>query len=732
MTGYTLIISEKPDAAFRIAQAIADEKPKTITKNKVAYYEFSVNGKKHICVPAVGHLFVLSPVKNENNKGWSYPIFSYEWVPAYTKKGTEWTKKYFDNIKDLAKNANSFIDAADVDNEGEVLLYNILRFICKVKDAKRMKFSTLTKDELIESYKNMSEHIMFPMLESGLTRHELDWLWGINMTRALTLALKNQAQKGFAILSSGRVQSPVLAMLLEKELEIRRFKPTPFWQLELHVKADSAELIAMHEKEKFWKKEEVDKVLNDCQGKDAIVEDIKKKKYKQKPPFPFNTTDLQAEAYSQFKFSPTQTMMIAESLYQQGFISYPRSSSQQLPPTINYRKILEAIATLKPYEKFANELLKKEKLIPNNGPRTDPAHPAVYCTWEPPDLKKLNAQQKKLYDLIVRRTLSTFSDEALRESVNAILAIDGNKFVAVGKRTVEPGWTEIYSPYLAFEEQILPELKIGQTLKVIKIDLLAKETQPPGRYSQGSIIKEMEKRNLGTKATRAEILQTLYDRGYVSGKGIRVTKLGEAVTNALKQYCPRIVSEELTRHFEKEMDLVFNNKKKREKIVEEAKEVLTVILKDFKKNEEKVGKILLEGFVEARDKERLLGICPNCKTGELRVMFSRSTKKRWVGCSNYFKCAKCGFTKTDCECKCEICGEPKGKCKHTWKEKKWYPSCQTSFPLPAVGSITPLNKSCEVCGYPIIEVRRKGSRPFRMCVNHLCSSKEGWNKPKVL
>src|SRR3990170_878808 len=145
MKGYTLIISEKPDAARKIAESIADEKPKAIMKNEVAYYEFDVKGKKHVCVPAVGHLFVLSPVKNSKSKGWNYPVFDLEWSPTYTKKGTEWTKKYFENIKYLVDGASSFVDAADVDNEGEVLLYNILRFICKVDDAKRMKFSTLTK-----------------------------------------------------------------------------------------------------------------------------------------------------------------------------------------------------------------------------------------------------------------------------------------------------------------------------------------------------------------------------------------------------------------------------------------------------------------------------------------------------------------------------------------------------------------------------------------------------------
>jgi DNA topoisomerase-1 len=726
----TIIITEKPDASKRIAESLAESKSlkKNTNENNVTYYEFKRKGKKHIVVCAVGHLFNLDPVKKGG--GWTYPVFDADWKPSFeVRKESAFSKKYYDVVKENVKDGSEYIIATDYDTEGSVIGFNVLKFLAKAKDAHRMKFSTLTKDELIDSYDNMSKHLDFPQIESGLTRHYLDWLWGINLTRALTLALKNSGLKGFAILSSGRVQSPTLAMLFEKELEIRKFKPTPFWELQLHVKIDGMEVIAQYEKDKLWKKEEADKVLQSCKGKDATVKDIKKRQYKQSPPVPFNTTDLQAEAYGQFKFSPTQTMSIAESLYQKGFISYPRSSSQKLPPSINYEKIMKALGSLPTYSKFVGELMKG-KLIPKEGPRDDPAHPAVYPTFEVADLKKLTAQQKKLYDLIIRRFLSVFGEEATRESNTVTLDVNGNKFVLVGKRTIEPGWTKYYEPYLATEELILPELKIGQKVKVLKLDELSKETQPPGRYSQGSILKELEKRNLGTKATRAEILQTLYNRRYILGKSIMITKLGEAVTKALKEYSPRIISEDLTRKFDEEMDLVFNGKKKREEVVEEAKETLTDILKEFKDNEKKIGKKLSEGLVDARAEERLLGTCPNCKTGELRVMFSRFTKKRFVGCSSYFKCAKCGFTRPACKCKCEICGQPKGKCKCSWKEKKWYPSCQTGFPLPAVGLITSMNKTCEECGYPMIQVWRKGSRPFRMCINHKCKTKENWGKPK--
>ena len=283
---------------------------------------------------------------------------------------------------------------------------------------------------------------------------------------------------------------------------------------------------------------------------------------------------------------------------------------------------------------------------------------------------------------------------------------------------------------MSIDELILPELKVGQAVKVSKLEMLSKETQPPPRYSQGSIVKEMEKRNLGTKATRAEILQTLYNRKYIVGKSIQVTKLGEAVVQALKESAPRILSEELTSFFEQEMELIFENKKKRDDVEKEAKEALTEILKDFKASEKKIGKKLAEALQIAREDERTLGQCLKCGTGLMKVLFSIFTKKRFSGCSNYSKCAKCGFTKTACKCKCDICGGLKGKCKDTWKEKKWLPSCQTGFPLPAVGQITSMGKQCDVCKWPMIQVWRKGSRPFRMCINHECKSKADWGKGK--
>jgi len=693
-----IIITEKPDASKKIAEALSDKRPKRKEKREAPWYEFKKGKDNFFVMSAVGHIFALDTIKE--GKGWTYPTFKTHWVPSFQKKGSEFSEKYFRNIEDIIsendekKSRVNYIVATDYDTEGSVIGFNVLRFLAKKNDAERMKYSTLTKDELIESYETRSKNLDFGQVESGLTRHYLDFYWGINLTRALTLAMKNAAEKGFAILSTGRVQGPTMSMLLDKELQIRRFKSKPFWQIDATVKYDKTEMKAAYEKSNIWNKDEAEKIYKSCKkkGAKAVVKDVKKRKYSQKPPVPFNTTDMQSEAYAQFKYSPKQTLSIVESLYQAGAVSYPRSSSQKLPPSINYKRILEALAKLKPYKTLAEELLKKAKLIPNEGKRTDPAHPAIYPTFEPPVVEKLNGPQKKMYDLIVRRFLAVFGDEALRESVTVDLDIEGHKFKIVGKTTLEQGWTKFYGKYLAFEEQQLPEMKTGDILDVKKVNMYDKETQPPGRFSQGSILKEMEKHELGTRATRAEILQTLYERKYITGKSINVTKLGEVVTKVLKEHCPRILSEEMTRKFEKEMEEVYEGKKKRDDVVEEAKKILIDLLEDFKKNENNIGKKLLKGLTEARAEERSMGPCPNCGA-ELRVIVSKKSGKRFVGCGGY-------------------------------------PKCKTGFPLPQSGYITKLGTTCKECGMTIIQVTRRGARPYRMCINHKCKTKENWGDNK--
>ncbi|HDD46181.1 MAG TPA: DNA topoisomerase I [Candidatus Aenigmarchaeota archaeon] len=668
--GYTLIIAEKPNAAKRIASALAEGEVKSIARGGVKYYKIRRDGKELIVVPAVGHLFVL----DSNNKEWVYPVFDIEWKPVFrVNKNNYWAKRYYENIKSLSDNAEEFISACDYDIEGSVIAYNILRYICKTERAKRMKFSTLTKPDLIEAYKNAMPELDFPQINAGLARHTLDWYFGINLSRALTLALREAG--GYKTLSTGRVQGPTLKILEEREKEIASFIAKPFWQVEMHAKAGGIKFIALHEKEKFWDKEEAKKVMEKCKNGKAIVKSVDRNEYKQMPPHPFDLTTLQREAYANFGYSPKQTLDIAQALYEQALISYPRTSSQKLPAKIGYKKIIEGLSKQAEYAKHCAMVLAMPKLIPREGKKEDPAHPAIFPTGNKPT--NLNKYQKNIYDIIVKRFLACFYKPALRVAIKIVIDIDGERFIASGARTKERGWMEIYGRYVKIKESIMPDLKRGDEIKEYMLKIVEKKTQPPKRYTQATILKVMEDLGLGTKATRAQILQTLYDRGYIKGKSIEVTSLGSAVVNALQRYCPKIISVGLTRRFEEEMEAIQLQNKDKEKVIEEAKEELKIILKEFKENEKKIGEDLLKGLKEALDKDAVIGKC-ECG-GNLKITHSAKTGKRFVSCSSY-------------------------------------PDCKISYPLPQRGNIAILKETCDKCGLHMISIKSKGKRAWKLCV----------------
>ncbi len=722
----TIIIAEKPDACEHIAKALAErELKKKTSEHGVNYYEFSRRGKKFIAIAAVGHLFNLK----QDGSGWKYPIFDVKWVPSFqARKKSEFSEKYFRTIEEIVKSngKSDFISACDYDNEGSMIAWNVLRFMCNAKDAKRMKFSTLTKPDLVKAYEEISPHLDWQNIECGEARHYLDFYYGINSSRALISAIKKSSSR-FAILSAGRVQGPTLCLLAEREKEIMKFKPTPFWQLELPLILDGQEIIALYEKEKLWDKSEAEKVFSSCKGKAAVVDGVEKKEYKQSPPVPFNITSLQTEAYRLFGYSPQQTMRIAQDLYTKAFISYPRTSSEKLLPQIGFAQILKALSKIGKYEKICSGILALPELKPAEGKRTDPAHEAIHPTIEIPS--KLPSTHQKVYDLVCRRFFSVFGKAALREAMKIIIDVSGHKFTTTGRRTLEKGWMEFYGPYAKFDEIVLPELKKGDKLKTKELKLLNKETSPPARYSQASIIKEMEKRNLGTRATRAAILQTLYDRNYAEGKSVKVTKLGLHVADVLKKYVPDLVDEKLTKQFEKDLEKIFEEKTKKENVLAAARRELKKIFEDFRTKEDKVGKELGKAVVETQNESSILGKCPSCG-GDLKLLFSPFTKKKFVGCSSYSRCKECGFTKKACKCLCPQCGGEKGKCKCGWKEKVWKPSCDRGYPLPHNASFQKTEKVCEKCKTPIITVIRKGKRPFRMCLDPKCPTKADWGKPK--
>ncbi|MDD2679116.1 MAG: DNA topoisomerase I [Candidatus Nanoarchaeia archaeon] len=746
-----LMISEKPDAAQKIASALADKGTIIEEKiNKTRYYWFKRDKKNYLVLPAVGHLFTLRDL--EKGK-WTYPVFDNEWVPVFeAEKSAYYAKQYYDNFADFSKKFSDVIVCTDYDNEGSVIAYNILRFILKRKTAKRMFFTTLTKEELNESFEEMKEDADKGMINAGLARHNLDWMYGVNLTRALTLALK-KSRNGFYLLSTGRVQGPTLKILCEKEKEINDFVPKDYWSISAKWEKD---YLAEYKEGRIFEKKVADKVFAECKNeKKGVVKDVKTTESAMLPPHPFSLTSLQSECYNQFKYNPYLTQQIAQKLYINALISYPRTSSEKLPEKIGFKKILEKLSKQDYYKKFCQELLALKSLKPNEGKKDDSAHTAIYPTGEFP--KRLSIQEKNVYDLIVKRFLSTFKEPGVKESTKIIFDIKSHLFSSNGSVIIKKGWVEFYGKYYKPKDVILPKIKEGDFIKINEVLNEKKQTEPPNRYSHSGIVGEMEKRGIGTKATRAAIVKTLDDRGYISGESIKVTKLGIGVNAALKKYCPRIISEDLTKKFEENMELIAANKETKENVMIQAQEILIDISNEFKENEEKIGKKLSEALEESWKEQsnvgKKMGKCPKC-SNDLVIMYSKKNGEEFIGCSKYPECEttysvpKCEYESLEKNCKiCKapkvlisknkyefclnnncpsrvagICPECKSNLRAMYSKRGSrfigcgaFPKCKKLYPLPSKGEIEFTKKECKKCGSPLIIIDGAES-----CLNKEC------------
>ncbi len=675
--GYELIITEKPKQAARIAAALSDSKPSVKKSGAVSHYVVKHNGKQIVVAPAVGHIFGVT----EKASGWKYPVFDTEWKPIFEiDKKASYTKGYYKQLVSLAKNATEFTVSCDYDVEGELIGYNVVRFICKAKDAGRMKFSTLTSTDILAAYKEKAKHINMPQAIAGETRHILDWYYGINVSRALTTALKLSGT--FRILSSGRVQGPALKIIVDRELEIQAFKPKAFWRLKYSGKLKTESIEGYHKEDKFWDKAKAESVFKKCKGKPGKVTLFEKTKKLQYAPYPFDLTTLQIEAHRWFGMTPKETLADAQSLYLGGYISYPRTSSQKLLPQLGFKKLISALKKNPEYKPLAEKVLGLKKLWPNNGKKEDPAHPAIYPTGIIP--KGLKGKAPKVYDLIVKRFLACFGEPAEREHIKLEFSVEKEPFVASGALTTVPGWHELYAPYVKLNEQQMPKAAQGDEVVYKRLELLSDETKPPKRYSQASLVKVLSDKNLGTKATRATIVDTLFKRGYAVGRQIEATKLGISIIQILSKEVPDVIDEELTKSFEEEMDGIREGKLEEQKVLEHAKKVLSKALMDFKQREKQIGMELAEANKEARI-DAALGICPKCKKGHLVIRHSRKGK-RFIACDRY-------------------------------------PDCETTFPLAQIGKVYKTGLVCEKCNHPIIKIFNPGlKRTVMMCINPECET----------
>ncbi|MBI4744791.1 MAG: DNA topoisomerase I [Actinobacteria bacterium] len=672
-----LIVSEKDKTAKRIAAILSNGKVKEEKTFKIPVYVFKDKNKEETkCIGLKGHILKVDYPEEYNNWQETNPV---ELIRAEIIK----VPTQVSIIKALLKHtkgADKVIIATDFDREGELIGVDALN---KIREgfpnieAKRARFSALTKQEVEKSFSNL-EDIHIDLAQAGEARQDIDLIWGATLTRFLSLA---SSRLGRQFLSVGRVQSPTLVLIVERERERQAFVSKPYWQIKAIFQYDSKTLEAHHKTEKFWDKKEAESVISRLGDKGTVVKTTRHKRLLS-PPAPFNTTALLTTASTVLGLSAPNTMRIAENLYMNGFISYPRVDNTIYPDSLDLRELLGVLSQGE-FGHLCQQILTQDKIVPTKGKKFATDHPPIHPT-EAPKKEELAPSEWRVYELITRRFLATLAPEAEIESMRIDLDVNSEPFFTRGMRVLNEGWLYFY-PYGRKKDVELPSVKDGDILKLLEHIMEEKETQPPSRYSQGRLIQLMEQLGLGTKATRHSIIQNLYERGYVHSDPIIPTDLGIAIAESLKKYAEAISSHEMTSELEKNMDAIAEGKTERTLIVDKSRDLLNGIMIDLVKKKEELAQEIRAGIRN----DRIIGKCPNCGS-ELRVIRSRKTKKKFVGCAGY-------------------------------------PNCNNAYPLPQRGDVIGLNENCEICGSPKIKVINKGSRPWIICIDPKCPSK---NKEK--
>ena len=729
-----LIVTEKNIAAKKLAEILAVGKPKTEKVYNTPVYTFRRDGEDWLSIGLKGHILgvdfpqemvfdgkkwdavweedaIKAPVSipatlptpatgfldaagastpwkkkkpftadGVDLKTWKIASLPYlVWAPI-GKTPSE--RELIRALKNVAKKADGIVIATDFDREGELIGSDaaaLVRDVNKAAPITRARFSAITKDEVERAFAELVK-VDECLAQAGESRQDIDLVWGAVLTRYLTMA----KYSGFGnVKSAGRVQTPTLALIVEREREREAFVPEIYWTVKgafATAEGDAqgrTEFSAGHATERFKSEAEARRVMEAVAGKTSgAVIAAEKKRRKVAPPTPFNTTALQAAAASE-GITPARTMRIAESLYMDGLISYPRVDNTVYPESLDLRGILNALLEVPVYRDVAGKILYSGKLHPTRGAKETTDHPPITPTAAA-DSDKLKPEEWKLYNLIARRFMATLSDAAVVEGTKVTIDVGGEPFVAKGDVLVVPGFRAIY-PYGLKKDEQLPRLHDNDTVGFLGAEMAQKATEPPSRYSQGRLIQEMEKRGLGTKATRHAIIERLLEVKYVVNEPVEPTCLGRAVIDALSSFAPRITTPDMTSELEAEMDDIANGRSTRTQVVEHSRELLARVMGELIPKAAEVG----EALKEAGADDAKVGACP--KSGhDLLVKSSAKTRAQFVGCSGW-------------------------------------PECDVTYPLPQ-GKIEAVEELCPVCGTPQVKVIQFRTKPRVVCLDPSCAT----------
>lgn len=675
-----LVLAEKPSVGRDIGRVL------NCKKKGNGYLE----GNKYIVTWALGHLVTLAEPDKYNKK---YKTWSMEDLPMLPDKMKleviRKSQKQYNTVKSqmLRKDVNEIIIATDAGREGELVARWIIDKANIRKPLKRLWISSVTDKAIKEGFNKLKNGKEYENLyHSAVARAEADWIVGINGTRALTV--KYNAQ-----LSCGRVQTPTIAMIHQREEEIKRFKPKDYYG----IVANTKDLKFTWQDKKSnsnrtFDKEKVEKILNSIRGKDIKVIDVEIKHKKSYGSGLYDLTELQRDANRIFGYSAKETLSIMQRLYENHkILTYPRTDSkyisEDIVPTLKDRINASAVGEYgRIGTKILNKKIKTNKSFVNNEKVTD--HHAIIPTEERVIYSNLSDSEKKIYDLVVKKFLAVLLPPYEYEQTTIRAKIENEDFVAKGKRVLSLGWKEIYEKdyYDESEEddedQNLPPINKGDTLKVSTIKETNGKTSPPAPFNEGTLLQAMENPvkymaeqdkklkkiigetgGIGTVATRADIIEKLFNSFLIEkrGKDIFITSKGKQLLDLVPE---ELKSPALTAEWEQKLELIAKGKLNKNKFINEMKEYSKSVVMEIKNSEETF-----------RHDNLTRNKCPECG----KFMLEVNGKK---GKIHICQDRECGYRKTisrisnarcpKCKKKMEIRGQGEGQtftCKCGYREK---------------------------------------------------------------
>jgi len=590
-----LIITEKPSMGRDVAAALGANRKG----------EGFIAGPSDIITWCVGHLVELDNPESYDANLKSWRLDSLPIIPEKFKyHASTRTLDQFKTIKVLLSrdDVTEVVNAADAGREGELIFDLVYRLSNCKKPVQRLWISSLTHDAILEGFKNLKSASEYKGLrDSAHARQQSDWLVGINATRAQTITARRAGHEG--VFSLGRVQTPTLALIVERDNEIINFVPKTYYE----VFADFLSPNGIYrgvwfgkDGSRFDKKEDADAIVEKVLNKEGVIEKVEKKATKEKPPLLYDLTALQRAANARYSFSAQQTLDVAQSLYEKKFITYPRTSSRHLSKDLEkeLRGHIEA-ARVGPYIPFIEKILAEEKLKLTNRHVNDKKvtdHHAIITTNQRMNPSAVTPDEKRIYDLIVRRFLAAFYPDAEVERTTITTDVLNEKFLTRGSVVLKAGWREVDPPAKERKQTgddeeddsaELPSVKAKENVNTQAAEAVAKQTKAPPRYSESSLLGAMETAGkkieddelrlamkdsgLGTPATRASIIETLLKREYITRekKSLVATEKGKTLIKILA--VPLLKSAELTGQWEKKLSQMTRGEFEREKFMEEVK-----------------------------------------------------------------------------------------------------------------------------------------------------------------